>query len=63
MKNSNMRTQKNILCYGDSNTWGFVAGTMDPETLFVERYARTVRWPGNLQAKLGGITTILLKKA
>jgi len=38
-----MRT---VLCFGDSNTWGF-----DPET--EERFARDVRWPGQLQAALG----------
>jgi lysophospholipase L1-like esterase len=36
----------NILCYGDSNTWGYVPGTG-------ERYAPEVRWPGVLQAELG----------
>jgi lysophospholipase L1-like esterase len=38
-----MRT---VLCFGDSNTWGF-----DPET--EARFARDVRWPGQLQAALG----------
>lgn len=38
-----MRT---VLCFGDSNTWGF-----DPET--GERFPRDVRWPGRLQAALG----------
>lgn len=38
-----MRT---LLCYGDSNTWGF-----DPVT--AGRYPRDVRWPGRLQAALG----------
>ena len=38
--------QKNILCYGDSNTWGYIPGTG-------ERYAPEVRWPGVLAAALG----------
>ena len=38
-----MRT---VLCYGDSNTWGF-----DPET--GERFAPDVRWPGVLARGLG----------
>jgi lysophospholipase L1-like esterase len=38
-----MRT---VLCFGDSNTWGY-----DPET--GERFPRDVRWPGRLQAALG----------
>src|SRR6266496_2845536 len=38
-----MRT---VLCYGDSNTWGF-----DP--VRQHRYPREVRWPGRLQAALG----------
>ncbi len=38
-----MRT---ILCYGDSNTWGWNPTTED-------RYPYDVRWPGVLQAELG----------
>lgn len=37
---------KTILCYGDSNTWGNVPHSDD-------RYPRSVRWPGILQAQLG----------
>ena len=37
---------KNILCYGDSNTYGFVPGEGG-------RYPKDVRWPGRLQAMLG----------
>lgn len=36
----------NILCYGDSNTYGFT-----PD--WKRRYPREVRWPGALQALLG----------
>ena len=43
---------KNILCFGDSNTWG-----MDPQALISGRpdirHGRDVRWPGRLQALLG----------
>jgi lysophospholipase L1-like esterase len=35
-----------ILCFGDSNTWGY-----SPETQ--ERFAREVRWPGILRRELG----------
>jgi lysophospholipase L1-like esterase len=35
-----------ILCFGDSNTWGFIPGTCD-------RYASDVRWPGVVQKELG----------
>jgi len=35
-----------VLCYGDSNTWGYIPGTGG-------RYAPQVRWPGVLQKKLG----------
>lgn len=38
-----MRT---ILCYGDSNTWGY-----DPAT--TERFDRDTRWPGVLRQELG----------
>lgn len=37
---------KTILCYGDSNTWGY-----DPATQ--TRYPRDVRWPGVLRKELG----------
>jgi lysophospholipase L1-like esterase len=37
---------KTILCYGDSNTWGYVPGTG-------LRYPRHQRWPGVLQQTLG----------
>ena len=37
---------KTILCYGDSNTWGY-----DPATAV--RYAHDLRWPGVLQQELG----------
>ena len=42
-----------ILCYGDSNTWGFVPGKYDETTMYMERYARDVRWTGRLQQLLG----------
>ena len=35
-----------ILCYGDSNTWGYRAST-------AERLGRWERWPGVLQRELG----------
>ena len=37
---------KNLLCFGDSNTWGFQPGV-------AERYAFSNRWPGALQRDLG----------
>lgn len=38
--------EKTILCFGDSNTWGF-----PPDC--GARYDRQTRWPGVLQAQLG----------
>lgn len=38
-----MRT---VLCYGDSNTWGYEPGT-------ARRFPPNVRWPGVLRTKLG----------
>lgn len=38
--------EKTILCYGDSNTWGY-----DPVNQC--RFARNVRWPGVMQKELG----------
>jgi lysophospholipase L1-like esterase len=37
---------KIILCFGDSNTWGY-----DPATK--NRYPRDIRWPGVLRTELG----------
>ena len=37
---------KRILCYGDSNTWGYVAGSG-------ARYPYNVRWTGVAQRELG----------
>jgi lysophospholipase L1-like esterase len=37
---------KRILCYGDSNTWGFIP-------LTAERYPQDIRWAGVLQKTLG----------
>ena len=39
---------KSILCYGDSNTWGFVPGTFGIR----KRYDRNTRWTGRLQQLL-----------
>jgi lysophospholipase L1-like esterase len=36
-----------LLCFGDSNTWGYAPRTG-------QRYPRSVRWTGVLQAALGG---------
>ena len=38
---------KTVLCFGDSNTWGYVPGTDG------ERWPREQRWPMRLQAALG----------
>lgn len=43
--------QKNILCYGDSNTWGYVPQI--DYSLPKARYPRDIRWPGRLQTLLG----------
>lgn len=43
--------QKTILCYGDSNTWGYKP--QSNHTLPMVRYARNIRWPGALQRLLG----------
>lgn len=38
---------KTVLCYGDSNTWGYIPGKG-------ERYSREDRWTGVLKRELGG---------
>ncbi len=40
---------KHVLCFGDSNTWGFIPGTEG------ERYAFEERYPGILQGLAAGI--------
>lgn len=44
---------KNILCYGDSNTWGNIAGSRDRELLLAKRFDRGIRWTSILQELLG----------
>ena len=44
---------KNILCYGDSNTRGNIAGTFNPETMLHQRFIYSERWTGILQQRLG----------
>lgn len=44
---------KNILCYGDSNTWGYVPGSLDLNTYYMQRFSREERWTGLLQQLLG----------
>ena len=42
---------KNVLCFGDSNTWGFI-----PESIqapFPQRHSISVRWTGVLARELG----------
>ena len=46
------RMMKTVLCYGDSNTYGYV-----PETGM--RYPRSVRYPGRLQELLGDEYTVI----
>jgi lysophospholipase L1-like esterase len=43
---STPRPARTVLCFGDSNTWGFEPGTG-------ARYPRSVRWPGALAALAG----------
>lgn len=41
---------KTILCYGDSNTWGYIPASDHANKA---RYPRSARWPGILQKNLG----------
>ncbi len=43
---------RRILCFGDSNTWGFTAGTG-------VRYDENQRWTGVLQRELGDAYTVI----
>ncbi len=44
---------KKIMCYGDSNTWGYNPNDVNPVTGVVGRYPEHVRWTGVLQDELG----------
>lgn len=45
--------QKTILCYGDSNTWGYVPQPLTVGNFTLLRYPRDQRWTGRLQDNLG----------
>lgn len=44
--------KKTILCYGDSNTWGYVPQAFN-NTFKLKRYSENERWPKVLQEMLG----------
>ncbi|MEM8844821.1 MAG: hypothetical protein AAGB35_07230, partial [Pseudomonadota bacterium] len=44
---------KNILVYGDSQSWGFVPGAADLKAMHFQRYDFSTRWPGRLQQLMG----------
>ena len=44
---------KNIVCFGDSNTWGYMPKTESPAITADNRYPWGVRWTSLLQLKLG----------
>jgi len=44
---------KNILVFGDSNSWGYDYATYDPQQGIAKRMAFDERWPGRLQKMLG----------
>jgi lysophospholipase L1-like esterase len=43
---------KTVLCYGDSNTWGYIGGE-------AERFAPDVRWTGVMQSALGSAYRVI----
>jgi lysophospholipase L1-like esterase len=42
---------KTILCFGDSNTWGFIPASITEA--FPRRHPRDIRWTGVMQRELG----------
>lgn len=44
---------KTVVCYGDSNVWGFVPGSFNTQTQQPQRFNLQDRWTGHLQAQLG----------
>lgn len=47
--------ERRVLCFGDSNTWGFVPISTPPSS----RYARELRWPNVMGASLGPDVTVI----
>jgi lysophospholipase L1-like esterase len=43
----------NILCYGDSNAWGNIAGSFNPDLMMHQRYEYGIRWTSQVQKILG----------
>jgi lysophospholipase L1-like esterase len=50
-----MAASKRILCFGDSNTWGFVPVPKPPST----RYPAAQRWPHVMRQALGGEVEVI----
>lgn len=44
---------KNILCFGDSNTWGYDVTLYDAKTDSAQRMPYDLRWTGRIQKMLG----------
>jgi lysophospholipase L1-like esterase len=44
---------KTILCYGDSNSWGNIAGSFDSNIMLHKRYDYGIRWTSILPTLLG----------
>ena len=44
---------KTIVCYGDSNTWGYIPAAGDEEPEASARFPYDVRWTGGLSRRLG----------
>jgi lysophospholipase L1-like esterase len=44
---------KRILCYGDSNSWGFIPDSFGTDMSTYKRFSKEIRWPGRLQKLLG----------
>ena len=51
-----MATTKRVLCFGDSNTWGFIPAATPPTT---GRYDRDRRWPHVMAVALGGAVEVI----
>ena len=47
--------ERRVLCFGDSNTWGFVPVPTPPSS----RYARELRWPQVMGVALGPNVTVI----
>ena len=52
---------KTIVCYGDSNTWGYMPKRERPQETTLNRFPWGVRWTSLLQEQLGAAYRVVVE--